>query len=171
MKTLHLNLKKKWFDMFLTGVKKEEYRELKQFWVSRLVNLLVVDHTRSKSHLELILTEDYDKAIFNFYDTITFSNGYTKDRPLFVIELKGIEIREGKAEWGAEPGKKYFVLKTGEILSGGISWQQVEQAERHGHSTEYFIDGYINGEKKYEAIGSYTVAGNELEEIRDVERV
>lgn len=52
-----------------------------------------------------------------------------------------------------------------------IDWRQVEQAERHGHSTEYFIDGYVNGEKKYEAIGSYTVAGNELEEIRDVEGV
>jgi len=49
--------------------------------------------------------------------------------------------------------------------------EKVEQCERHGQSTEYFIDGYINGEKKYEAIGSYTVAGNELEEIRDVERV
>lgn len=52
-----------------------------------------------------------------------------------------------------------------------IDWRQVEQCERHGHSSEYFIDGYINGEKKYEAIGSYTVAGNELEEVRDLERV
>ena len=28
MKTLHLNLKKQWFDMILSGEKKEEYREL-----------------------------------------------------------------------------------------------------------------------------------------------
>lgn len=171
MTTLHLNLKKKWFDMFLAGIKKEEYREIKQFWVSRFVNLLVVDHTKNKSHLELILSEDYDKAFFNFFDTITFSNGYAKDRPQFVIELKGIEIREGKPEWGAEPGKKYFVLKTGQVLSGGIDWEQKQLASRIEHSNEYFIDGFVHGIKKYEAVGSYTVGGNELEEVRDIEEV
>lgn len=29
MKTLHLVLKKRWFDMILSGEKKEEYREIK----------------------------------------------------------------------------------------------------------------------------------------------
>ena len=29
---------------------------------------------------------------------------------------KGIEIREGDPEWGAEPGKLYFVIKHGKIL-------------------------------------------------------
>lgn len=35
MKTLHLNLKKKWFDMILSSEKKEEYREIKPFWENR----------------------------------------------------------------------------------------------------------------------------------------
>jgi len=38
METLNLNLKKKWFDMTLSGVKKEEYREIKPFWIRRLTN-------------------------------------------------------------------------------------------------------------------------------------
>lgn len=36
-KILHLTLKKKWFDMILSGVKKEEYREVKAYWVDRLL--------------------------------------------------------------------------------------------------------------------------------------
>lgn len=35
-KTLHLNLKKKWFDMILSGEKTEEYREIKGYWIDRL---------------------------------------------------------------------------------------------------------------------------------------
>ena len=37
MKTLHLNLKKKFFDMILSGYKKEEYREIKPFWIKQLM--------------------------------------------------------------------------------------------------------------------------------------
>lgn len=37
MKTLHLNLKKEWFDLISSGVKKEEYREIKQYWSDRFV--------------------------------------------------------------------------------------------------------------------------------------
>ena len=36
MKTLHLNLKAKWYDMIESGIKKEEYREIKPFWEKRL---------------------------------------------------------------------------------------------------------------------------------------
>lgn len=36
MKVLTLHLKKKWFDMIKSGVKKEEYREFNEFWIKRL---------------------------------------------------------------------------------------------------------------------------------------
>lgn len=36
MKTLTLTLKKKWFDMIKDGIKKEEYREMKECWYKRL---------------------------------------------------------------------------------------------------------------------------------------
>lgn len=35
--TLHLSLKKRWFDMIASGEKREEYRELSPFWIKRLI--------------------------------------------------------------------------------------------------------------------------------------
>lgn len=35
--TLVLVLKKKWFDMIDSGIKKEEYREIKDYWIRRLI--------------------------------------------------------------------------------------------------------------------------------------
>jgi len=102
MKTLHLNLKAKWFGMIFRGEKPEEYRDIKPYWKKRL------------SHL--FPQEIRGETLYPIVDSITFSNGYAEDRPQFVIELKGIEIREGNPEWGAQEGKKYFVLKLGEIL-------------------------------------------------------
>lgn len=94
MKTLHLNVKKKWFDMILSGEKKEEYRQLKPYWTNRLFP-------------------------FNGerYSTVTFSNGYAKDRPQFVIKLISITYREGVQEWGAEPSVQYYVIKLGKIIT------------------------------------------------------
>lgn len=103
--TLHLNLKRKWFDMILEGEKKEEYREIKPFWDKRLFHLFP----------QIIRNE----VFYPIVDTITFSNGYAKDRPQFVIELKGIEKQLGKTYWGAEEGKRYYVLQLGKIIQVG----------------------------------------------------
>ena len=88
-KTRHFNLKKKWFDMILSGEKKEEYRDLKPYWINRLTSV---------NKTEIQSSED---VIFNQCDTITFSNGYAKDRRRFVIEVKKIRIGFGKLDWGA----------------------------------------------------------------------
>lgn len=87
--TLHLILKKKWYNMIESGEKKEEYREIKPFWQKRLQmpNLFDLVH----------------------YDTVTFHYGYSNRTMTF--KIKDIVIAEGKSEWGAEPGKKYFVIK------------------------------------------------------------
>ena len=37
-KTLHLVLKRKWWDMIASGEKKEEYREVCHYWAARLLN-------------------------------------------------------------------------------------------------------------------------------------
>jgi len=38
MKDLILNVKKQWFDLVKSGKKDKEYREIKPYWTSRLVN-------------------------------------------------------------------------------------------------------------------------------------
>lgn len=37
-KVLTLSVKKEWFDKIVSGEKTEEYREIKPYWASRLVN-------------------------------------------------------------------------------------------------------------------------------------
>lgn len=97
MKILHLNLKKKWFDMITSGEKKDEYREFKRYWVKRLV----------KSHTP---------TVFKHYDVVKFRNGYSKDSPTVSVECLGIEINNGNKDWGWN-GKPGFVIKLGKILT------------------------------------------------------
>ena len=50
------------------------------------------------------------------YDKVIFRNGYATNAPQFTIKLKSITQGAGKSEWGAEEGKRYFVLSLGEII-------------------------------------------------------
>jgi len=124
---LHLNLKKKWYDMIISGEKKEEYRTISEYWVSRffyfkseIEELDELTYNLSK----LICHKNYDQ-LFKYFDIefkniniIRFSNGYRKDRPQFDIECRGITVGHGKPEWGAEPNENYFILKLEKILNG-----------------------------------------------------
>lgn len=113
MNSLHLNLKKKWFDMISSGKKKEEYREIKKYWIDRLLT-----DTDFKL-LEYVINDgegDYLGYLEKKFDFIIFSNGYSKTRKQFVIELKSIKIKEGNQDWGAKPNIKYFVLELGKIV-------------------------------------------------------
>ena len=99
MKVLHLTLKKKWFDMIASGEKKEEYLEIKRHWISRIIpsgNL--IDDCRDFSAIE-------------------FKNGYSQNAPTMLVRCEEIDIGQGDPEWGAEPGKEYFVIKLGKIIS------------------------------------------------------
>lgn len=113
--TLHLNLKRKWFDMILSGEKTEEYRDVKPYWNKRLWHLVP----------QKILGETY----YPICKTITFSNGYSKTRPQFIIEIKKVSVKTGNENWGAEKGKEYNVLKLGKILSLGrnLQWEINEE--------------------------------------------
>ena len=86
---LILPIKKKWFDMIKSGEKKEEYREIKEYYGSRFGKLGVGDN---KIH-EILLR-----------------NGYGKDKPTIKCKVK-IDIDYGNIEWGAEIGQTYFVLR------------------------------------------------------------
>jgi len=120
MKTLHLNLMRVWFDMVRIGTKPEEYRDISLFYISLLFNWNKQPNWSRQDYLrefqyhgnELKLIEKYLKD----FDTVTFSHGYAKDRDQFQIKLFGIDIAEGKPEWGAIPGKKYFVIKLGKLI-------------------------------------------------------
>lgn len=118
-RVLHLTLKKKWFDMIASGEKKEEYREIKPYWVSRLVNGI-------EAPREWEINEGFAFDVHGIpcvmetaehYDLVEFKNGYSKNAPTIRIEILDILQAYGKEEWGAEYGKPYFVIRLGKILS------------------------------------------------------
>lgn len=94
--TLHLNLKKKWFDMVYSGEKKEVYLDLSEYWTKRLCDLTPPQLEEMKR-----------------FETITFSNGYAKDRSQFEVLITDATIREGHEAWGAKKDVKYFVFELG----------------------------------------------------------
>ena len=118
METLHLTLKKKWFNLVLSGEKKEEYREVKKHWIQRLISL-TFSKMNSDNELELILKnkEYYSINRMNAFKIVEFTNGYGKESPKIIIECLGIEIGKGRKEWGSEPDTDYFIIKLGKILS------------------------------------------------------
>lgn len=110
MNTLHLTLKKQWFDMILSGEKKEEYRALSNYWCNRFC-----DKNWQSFEIEIFIhCLNYSKLNFK---TIVFTNGYGKNKPQIVVEYAGIDVREGNLKWGAEFGTTYFVIKIGKIIA------------------------------------------------------
>ena len=90
---LTLPIKKKWFDMILSGEKKEEYREIKPYWTKRFG-----------------WTDEGEEKTIYLTKNVIFKNGYGKNSPQIKCYVK-IEYGYGKEEWGAEPNKLYYVLK------------------------------------------------------------
>ena len=113
MRILHLTLKKKWFDLIAVGDKTEEYREVKNYWWTRLV--LCGQFFNSDDFL--LPVSEWKMLMSKTYDVVQFKNGYGKNAPTMTIEFDSIEIGTGKTEWGAEEGKEYFVIKLGKLLS------------------------------------------------------
>lgn len=88
-KTLHLILKKKWFNMISIGGKQEEYRECTSYWKKRI----------------------WDKR--KEIGTVCFHCGYTNN--VYYADVENIIKGKGKEIWGAVQGKEYYIIE----LKGG----------------------------------------------------
>ena len=94
IRLLHLTLKKKWFDMILSGEKKEEYREMKPYWIARLP---ASDYTHVK-----------------------FRNGYAKNAPWMIIKLTSISDGYGNPGLGAPKNEHCYILRLGKIVKSNV---------------------------------------------------
>lgn len=125
MKNLRLPLKRKWFEMTKKGIKKEDYREINPRYMSRF--LLFQGDKMSQRFWDSTFTPNVSlkTSLKIFEEDISFVDfgcnimtlGYPKSNDserIIKLKHKGIEIQEGNPEWGAEPGKLYFVIKHGE---------------------------------------------------------
>jgi hypothetical protein len=126
-KALRLPLKTKWFEMTKAGIKTEDYREISVYWLSRFI---MVDIEKYYEELDELCTElkkgtqSTDELFkwfgceFKKFDSNVMTLGYpkaTETDKILELEHKGIEIRYGVPEWGAEPDKLYFVILHGAI--------------------------------------------------------
>ena len=127
MSNLQLSLKKQWFDLTKSGIKTEDYREITPYWNRRLYNCMTEENTKAEC-IRLNLPENELLNCSNCSMGLSFlkkfkSNimtlGYPKSTDserILKLEHKGIEVREGNPEWGAIPGRKYFVILHGRFL-------------------------------------------------------
>lgn len=106
--------------MIESDVKTEEYRDLSEYWISRLtrygeekLNGRLYANFLSTSPKVLKLNIEGGIMSVTKFDAVKSSYGSTKRTMTF--ECKGITIGKGKAEWGA-PDNDVFIIKLGKKL-------------------------------------------------------
>ncbi|MES2864103.1 MAG: hypothetical protein V4666_08295 [Bacteroidota bacterium] len=134
MSNLQLSLKRQWFDMTKSLIKLEDYRDINEYWIKRLFECYAPEEEKGENKVNAensifdIEHNGYDpRDVLNVYGFVpkeftqnTMTLGYPKSgdtERIIKFEHSGIEIRTGNPEWGAEPGKLYFVIKHGKLIT------------------------------------------------------
>ena len=119
-KVLTLTVSKEWFEMIQAGEKNEEYREIKPYWVARLLqnnsNIVDVQYLASGLAGRTDLLKGYIDAhriVLKPYTHVLFINGYGNDKPRVEKEIESISIGKPKKGWCPDEflDKEYFVIK------------------------------------------------------------
>lgn len=111
-KVLSLVLEKKWFKKIVSGEKTEEYREIKKYWASRLVN--------QKAESGEVLFDEFGgyttvvgEPEYKPFTHVLLYGGYAHDRQVVEKEIESITI--GKPQRGMCPeewlNKDVFIIK------------------------------------------------------------
>ena len=90
---LTLPIKQEWFDMICRGEKREEYREVTEYWRKRIDSARTLDYKQFK--------EIFDVKI---------RAGYNSKSPTATLRVH-LTLGKGVQEWGAEPYKDYYILQ------------------------------------------------------------
>lgn len=121
---LRLPIERKWFNMILSGEKKDEYREIKPYWTVRIIHWLdMVDMDEgSVKNLHDLLR----RVKCHCEKPVILQNGYGRNAPEAEVMCK-LSIGTGREEWGAVPGKAYYRFHIEEIgRTFGIEKKEVE---------------------------------------------
>jgi hypothetical protein len=110
-----MTLTKEWFDLILSGVKTEEYREIKAYWAKRLIG-------NYSPNQEVFYRGTY---LMPFgVDKIRFRNGYSKEAREMIVEWKSLEVKCPKIDWcpkDTDYTKFVFCLNLGRVLSSNCN--------------------------------------------------
>jgi hypothetical protein len=102
---LHLVVTKHWFDEIASGRKKEDFREIKKYWVGRLAACM-------KFNMDGMLTND---SSFLEWDYVVISAGYGNDKPKIISKFGGTRITSEDEKTDLGIGR-YFAIKVEPIL-------------------------------------------------------
>jgi len=131
-KPIILPIKEPWFSMIRRGEKLEEYRELKDYYLTRFANNAGI----GANALRGILTEGY--ATPPEYDVL-FKNGYSNDSPSFIAHV-GLRYGTGKKRWGAKPNHKYIILDIKSISEASEAVTEIRQDSIEDNTNESETD-------------------------------
>lgn len=96
---LILPIKKKWFDMIVSGEKKQEYRDIRPFYTVRLNRLGFIG-----TPIDM---------------TVMIRNGYSVKSPSIICEVR-LHVGFGREEWGAELFKSYYCFDILKIVGKDV---------------------------------------------------
>jgi hypothetical protein len=99
--TLRLPIKGKWFDKCISGEKKEEYRDIKPYYLRRFKN--------------------HDNT-FKPFKYVELINGYGHRSPRAVFECKGIREGLGDIRMGA-PFVYCYIIELGKMIKHIKPWE------------------------------------------------
>lgn len=105
-KVLALIVSNQWFKMIANREKKEEYREIKDYWCRRLT-------ANCECRFDVANEYNFGKVLFKPFTHVLFINGYRRDSPRIEKKICGITI--GKPKKGLCPDKwldhEFFIIK------------------------------------------------------------
>ena len=123
-KVLTLTVNKEWFSRILSGEKKEEYREIKPYWVARLfydrfgklspkMVKELADSVAKYGDTEHFEAKNGIEVSFVPYTHVLFINGYGDDKPRVEKEIEWIDIDRPLRGWCPDDflGKEFFVIR------------------------------------------------------------
>ena len=120
MTQLRLSLYRQWFEMWQTGKKLEDYRDITPYWCKRLLTeeaLNMLNLNTDVSCLVRDLQRLYDKygtQIFKEFDRLVLTLGYPKkgDKSrIMTLDYPFIFLGQGREKWGAVRGRTYFIIR------------------------------------------------------------
>ena len=120
---LHLTLMNPWFSMEKANEKLHEYREIKDYYIRRFIKdkglqSRAIDEIKTAGEPSRMLVDamnDYlatqtDYKFTTYHGALGMCSREKFPERHFDRKNPKIRIGEGKPEWGAEPGEKYFVI-------------------------------------------------------------
>lgn len=100
--------------MIETGGKIEEYREIKEYWMKRLLVNVQADDLQRQGFI------DRNGQLYGFrqYDEIHFRNGYSRDARKMTFKFNGTSVGQPVFKWfGRHEEGNIFIIHLGHRIS------------------------------------------------------